>query len=197
MAQSLKARSLHQIRRTHARLELRPLAPGDEGEFVRVFAESREAWAPWVPASHRTMTDVERFRHELARSARGLAAGTHLRLAGFTEQNELVGFFALNEVVRGVFESSYASWHVAAGRMGQGFGTEGARALVGIAFDSAPDGMGLHRVQANIMPSNAASLRVAEKVGFRKEGMALRYLRIAGVWQDHLMFALTREEWQG
>ncbi len=79
--------------------------------------------------------------------------------------------------------------------MGEGLATEGVRALVSIAFAPEPDGLGLHRVQANIMPGNGASLRVAEKVGFRREGVARRYLRIAGEWEDHAMFALTVEEW--
>jgi len=55
-------------------------------------------------------------------------------------------------------------------------------------------GAGLHRVQANIIPSNLASLRLAERAGFRREGLAERYLNIAGEWQDHLMYAKTREE---
>ena len=46
------------------------------------------------------------------------------------------------------------------------------------------------------MPGNAPSLRVAEKVGLRREGLALRYLKIANRWEDHVMFAITREEWR-
>ena len=45
-----------------------------------------------------------------------------------------------------------------------------------------------------MIPRNAASIRVLEKVGFREEGLALRYLRIAGVWEDHRLFALTTED---
>ena len=78
--------------------------------------------------------------------------------------------------------------------MGRGLATEGVRALLDIAFSPEPEGLGLHRVQANVMPSNAASLRVVEKVGLRQEGAAERYLRIAGRWEDHLMFAVTTEE---
>lgn len=188
-------RRLPGIDRTAGRLRLRPLELGDEEEFTRVVLSSREAWAPWLPASHRALTMAERFKRELDRAERGLSAGTHLRLAAFLEGGELVGFFALNEVVRGVFDSAHASWQVAAGRMGEGIGTDGVRGLLTIAFDEEPEGIGLHRVQANIMPRNGPSLRVAEKVGFRREGLAERYLRIAGAWEDHVMLALTREEW--
>jgi ribosomal-protein-alanine N-acetyltransferase len=47
------------------------------------------------------------------------------------------------------------------------------------------------------MPSNKASLRVIEKAGYRREGSAPRYLCIAGAWEDHLLFAVTVEEWSG
>jgi len=50
-------------------------------------------------------------------------------------------------------------------------------------------------VQAAVMPRNAPSRRILEKRRFREEGYATRYLRIAGRWEDHLLFALTAEEW--
>jgi ribosomal-protein-alanine N-acetyltransferase len=55
----------------------------------------------------------------------------------------------------------------------------------------------LHRLQAAIMPRNAASLRVIEKLEFRREGYAERYLQIAGRWEDHILFAKTSEEHVG
>ena len=184
------------ISRRTERLLLRPLASDDEEEYVRVFEESSEAWRPWLPAALPRVEPAEHFRRELTRTARGAEAGTHLRLAAFDEEGRLVGLFALNEIVRGVFQSAYASWQVSAPRMRRGYGTEGVKALLDIAFDRVPEGVDLHRVQANIMPSNAASLAMARKIGFRREGLAERYLEIAGTWEDHVMTALTREEWQ-
>ena len=76
----------------------------------------------------------------------------------------------------------------------QGLATEGVIAMLDLAFAPEPAGLGLHRVQANIIPHNAPSLRVAEKAGFRREGLALAYLNIAGEWRDHLMFAKLADE---
>lgn len=182
------------ITRPTERLFLRPLEESDRSEYIRVMELSRTAWEPWIPARDPATSSRDLFRRELRRTRDGAKGGTHLRLHGFTTDGELIGMFALNEIVRGVFQNAYAGWQVSADRSRQGFGTEGVRALLGVAFDHAPDGLGLHRVQANIMPTNAPSLRIAEKVGFREEGHALRYLRIAGRWEDHVMFALTREE---
>ena len=54
----------------------------------------------------------------------------------------------------------------------------------------------LHRVQISVIPRNASSRRVAEKLGIRDEGIAQRYLEINGVWEDHIRYAITAEEWQ-
>lgn len=188
---------LPDIQKATDRLTLRRLRPDDESDFVEMLLDSAEAWAPWTPAPSEDLTPADRFRREFERGLRGARSGSHLRLGAFDEARSLVGLFSLNEIVRGVFQSAYAGWQVRATHSGQGLGTEGVRALLDIAFAQDPEGLGLHRVQANIMPSNAASLRIAEKVGFRREGEAERYLRIAGRWEDHVMFALTREEWCG
>jgi ribosomal-protein-alanine N-acetyltransferase len=73
---------------------------------------------------------------------------------------------------------------------GQGLTGEAIELVLGFAFER----VGLHRVQAAIMPRNARSLRVVEKLGFRREGFAERYLQIAGKWEDHVLFAMTAEE---
>jgi ribosomal-protein-alanine N-acetyltransferase len=173
---------------------LRPLLDTDADAFLGMLETSRDAWRAWTPARQTGVTDRELFDRELRRGRWGARAGSHLRLGGFDGEGGLVGVFGLNEIVRGVLQSAYASWQVSAERTGQGLGTEGVLCLLDIAFDAPPEGLGLHRVQANIMPANTPSLRIAEKVGFRREGTALRYLLIAGRWEDHHMFAITREE---
>ena len=53
----------------------------------------------------------------------------------------------------------------------------------------------LHRIQIAIIPRNTASRRVVEKLEIREEGIAERYLEINGVWEDHIRYAITAEEW--
>jgi len=59
------------------------------------------------------------------------------------------------------------------------------------AFES----LRLHRVEINIIPRNAPSRRVVEKLNLRVEGIAERYLEIDGAWEDHARYAITSEEW--
>jgi ribosomal-protein-alanine N-acetyltransferase len=177
-------------------MELRMPREADEANFVEMILSSAEEWAPWTPHVDAALTPAARFHGEVERARRGAEAGTHVRLVGAVE-GQIVALFALNDIVRGVFQNAHAAWQVSARHMGLGLGTEGVRELLAIAFDVDPTGLALHRVQANIMPANEASLRIARKVGFRREGIAARYLLIAGRWEDHVMHAVTREEWQG
>ena len=67
-------------------------------------------------------------------------------------------------------------------------------ALVTVARFAFED-LALHRLQIAIIPRNLASRRVVEKLDLREEGIALRYLEIGGVWEDHVRYAITVEEW--
>ena len=89
------------------------------------------------------------------------------------------------------FANAHLGYFVSEAHNGRGYATEAVRQAVEHAFAE----LGLHRVQAAVMPRNTASIRVLEKAGFREEGLALRYLKIAGVWEDHTLFAVTLEEW--
>lgn len=178
------------------RLLLRPLEAEDRLEYCRVHEISADAFRPWSPAPEDDADLPTRFARALEQSRRGWDLGTHARFVAALGDTRIAGFFALNEIVRGVFQSAYLSWSVSADAWGRGLGTEGVTALLTIAFAAPPEGLGLHRVEAAIIPSNVRSVRVAEKVGLRHEGLAKRYLEIAGRWQDHERFAMTAEESQ-
>ena len=193
-----------------ARLVLRPPQPNDRAEYVRMHTVSEEHFAPWLPA----LSDIgatsydELFERHLARSAEGLVTGACLRLVALTHGGggRIVGCFNLNNIIRGMFLNADAGWHVSADAAGRGYATEAMSAVLTLAFlpeplpaEGAPQrgtlcGLGLHRVQAGVIPENVRSIRVAEKLKMRREGVARRYLRIAGSWQDHIIFALTAEE---
>lgn len=177
-----------------SRLTLRLLRPDDRAEFIRVHTISHDHFAPWVPLRPADQSLDAFFEQALDRTDQARQDGTAYRFVAFDISGRIIGFFNLSQVFRGAFDCAYASWAVGADAIGQGYGVEGVHALLDFAFAPQPDGAGLHRVQANIIPENTASLRLAERVGFRREGYALRYLLIAGVWRDHIMFARLADE---
>jgi len=182
------------------RLLLRPMRESDRGEFLRVHEISRELWAPWVPARYMTEPAERLFEEELAKSCAALASGTGVRLVAemlVERPGAIAGMFNLNNLVRGVFLNADASWQLAADATGRGLGTEAVGAMLDLAFAPSPRGLGLHRVQANIIPENARSIALATRCGFRREGVARAMLKIAGMWRDHIMFAKLAEEHAG
>jgi len=102
----------------------------------------------------------------------------------------LAGQVNLSSIVRGAFRSCTVGYWI-----GRQFAGRSAIPLaVALAGDYAMARIGLHRIEINIRPENAASLSVVRKLGFRDEGPRPRYLHIDGAWRDHLSFALTAEE---
>jgi [ribosomal protein S5]-alanine N-acetyltransferase len=65
-----------------------------------------------------------------------------------------------------------------------------------VVFEFAFERLWLHRLEINIVPRNANSRRVMEKLDIRTEGLSVRMLEINGVWEDHVRYAITAEEWQ-
>jgi [ribosomal protein S5]-alanine N-acetyltransferase len=173
-----------------ARMTLRPLVPDDRAEFVRLHEAAADLWAPWIGAVDPGVTWEAVFDLVLGMGSRS----DQIRLVGTLADGRFAGFFNLANVVLAFAESAHADWRTDPEMWGQGFGTEGVSALLDVAFSPPPRGVGLHRVQASIAPSNSRSIRLAERVGFRKEGLALKSLKVSGVWQDQLLYAKLAEE---
>ena len=110
---------------------------------------------------------------------------------GIFAQACLCGEINLNGIQRGPFQNAYVGYWIDEAHAGNGYVPEALVVLARFAFDE----LDLHRLQIAIVPRNRPSRRVVEKLGLRCEGTAERYLEINGVWEDHLRFALTAEEW--
>ena len=97
----------------------------------------------------------------------------------------------LSSVQRGPFQNAYVGYWIDSARAGCGYTPEALVVAAQFAFET----IRLHRLQISIIPRNAASRRVVEKLDLRCEGVAVRYLEINGAWEDHMRFAVTSEEW--
>lgn len=188
------------------RLLLRPLAESDRAEFCSGTQRSAELFRPWMPAPPPGATLQSGFTDELHRGAEMERQGTGCkRVAELLpeacremgidpKRRPIVAVVNLNNIVRGVFQNTDMGWRVMAEFTRRGLGTEAVIGMLDLAFAPPPRGMGLHRVQANIIETNVASMRLAARAGFRREGVALRMLCINGKWQDHVMHAKLADE---
>ncbi|GDX78941.1 hypothetical protein LBMAG42_07520 [Deltaproteobacteria bacterium] len=170
------------------RLRVRGLRPTDRPAWIDALARSLPLHAPFMPLAEPGVDLAMRFDRQLAAHE----AGTSFKGVALAADGRIAAFVNLNEIVRSATMGATAGWSVHIDFAGQGVMTEALTALLDLAF--APEGLALHRVSAGIMPENLASLRVAEKAGFRREGFALKLVKIAGEWRDHVLVAKLAEE---
>jgi ribosomal-protein-alanine N-acetyltransferase len=174
---------------------LRPPRRRDAFEWSRIRIANEDWLAKWEPSSADTWaarnTQLE-FHRNLSRLRSAARAGSMLPFM-VIYGDRLVGQLNVSNVVRGALRSCTVGYWIDSAVAGRGI-TPTALALV---IDHCLTTAGLHRVEVNIRPENDASIRVAEKLGLRREGYHERYLDIGGGWRDHLSFAITTEELSG
>jgi len=120
-----------------------------------------------------------------------MGSGQHFKFLVYKheEPKRIIGIIALSNIVRGPFQSCYLGYRLDHEEVNKGYMTESLECVIRYAFDE----LKLHRIEANIMPRNAASLKVVQKLGFSPEGLARKYLQINGNWEDHIHMVLLNE----
>ncbi|QDS32685.1 GNAT family N-acetyltransferase [Brevibacillus brevis] len=105
-------------------------------------------------------------------------------------QDEIIGEVILSEVVRENLQSCWIGYFLDKEHNGKGYMTEAVKLVVDYAFET----LGLHRLEAGVMPHNIGSIKVLLKAGFHKEGIAKKNVNINGRWEDHQTLAIVKEE---
>lgn len=170
--------------KTENRVFLRTPTAEDADEFLEFVRANRRFHHPWVypPATR------EKY---LAYVRRGRGEDFKGFLVRLLSDGALIGVINLSQIFRGGFQNAYLGYYGSARHAGRGTMTEAMGLLLRHAFRS----LKLHRLEANIQPGNRASIALARRCGFRREGYSPRYLKVGGVWKDHERWAITREEW--
>lgn len=167
-----------------------PLA-GDYSAWASLRMESRDFLTPWEPVW--TEDDLTRasFRLRVKRATREIATDEAYSLFVLDARSEtLLGGLTLGLVRRGVAQACTLGYWMGQRHSGKGYMTEAVRGALAFAFSE----LALHRVEAACLPSNEPSRRLLERVGFTREGEARGYLRINGVWADHLLYGILASE---
>lgn len=164
------------------RVLLRRVRAEDEPRFLELVKASTALHRPWVALPR----SPGEFAAYLARFDEASAVGMVVCLR---DGGDLAGMVNINEIVRGSYQRGVLGYAAFLPHAGRGYMTEGVALAVRYAFER----LGLHRVEADIQPANAESLRLVERLGFRREGFSPAYIKIDGVWRDHERWALTNE----
>nr|WP_030367793.1 GNAT family protein [Streptomyces roseoverticillatus] len=164
------------------RVAIRPVAPGDGPEFTRLVRASADLHHPWL-----SMPATE---EDFAAYAATLDGEQRVSLlVCVRETGRAAGFVNINNIVRGRFQCGALGYGAFVPAAGRGLMSEG----LGLVLRHAFGPLGLHRLEANIQPGNAASLALVKRTGFRLEGFSPAFLFIDGAWRDHERWAITAD----
>ena len=174
-AKTIKAKS---------RVSIRPPVMADCAAFIAAVKRSRPVHRSWINKKPVT-------RKAFAAYLKRYATDRH---HGFfvihRETGGLAGVINLNDVSRGGFQNAAVGYYVFTPFAGKGLMAEGLRLVLRHAFKK----LKLHRVEASIQPQNRASLALAKKRGFVKEGFSRRMAKIRGRWRDHERWAILADD---
>jgi ribosomal-protein-alanine N-acetyltransferase len=176
------------------RIYLQPWQDDKAEELLTYRLQNRSFLKPFEPLQNEEYFTLVHIRQtigkwtlEAAKDA-GYAFGIYLKA-----DNTLIGTIRLSGIMRGPFCNALLGYSMAERSNGQGLMTEAVELSLSVAFGP----LNLHRVEAGVMPHNHGSIRVLEKNGFERIGYSRRHVRINGNWEDHVLFAIVTEDWQG
>jgi [ribosomal protein S5]-alanine N-acetyltransferase len=173
------------------RLWLRAPVMADHAAWADLRGQSRQHLTPWEPQW--SMDELARvsFRRRLRHYANDIKEDLGYAFLIFhINSHELLGGLTLSNVRRGVTQAACLGYWIGEPHQGKGYMTEAVRAVSTFVFTE----LKLHRLEAACLPHNTPSISVLERAGFTAEGLARRYLKINGQWQDHRLFARLSDD---
>jgi len=174
-------------------MALTRLVSVDDAEaLARLLRANRAFLQPWVPAREDDYFTAQAQRNIIRNELDAYARQAAVPLV-IVDGGEMAGRIQLNAVTRGAFLSASVGYWVSQSRNGRGLASAALAEVITIAFG----GLGLHRLQAETLLHNVPSQRVLIRNGFRPFAVAPSYLKIAGEWQDHVLFHLLSENFAG
>jgi len=164
---------------------LRPLRLRDQRQWKKVRAKNRQWLEPWEATLPKVPGDVAlneppsylemiRSYNKEGRSIRSISLGVWY-------QGALVGQISMGGIIMGALRGAHIGYWIDQSYANLGITTVAVEAMTHFGFKE----LSLHRIEINIRPENAASIRVAEKSGYHFEGERPRFLHIDGQWRDH------------
>jgi ribosomal-protein-alanine N-acetyltransferase len=175
------------------RLVLRFLDESDIYELIDYYKRNKKFLEPWEPRFGEEFYTYEfQFRKlQYEKELRNSDREYRYRIFRKEDSGKNIGNVTVSQIVRGVLQSAFLGYSIDEKENGKGIATEAIKEVIVLSFSE----LKLHRLEANVIPSNAASVRVVEKLNFTKEGYSKNYCKINGVWHDHLRFAIINHNY--
>jgi ribosomal-protein-alanine N-acetyltransferase len=172
-------------------LYLRYPRHSDYPAWTEIRARSREFLTPWEPTWPPDELSRGAFRRRIRRYSDEIRNDAAYPFFVFRQSDDaLLGGCTLSNIRRGVCQSASVGYWIGGPYAHSGYMTSAMRLIIPFVFET----LGLHRLEAACIPENEPSRRLLQKLGFREEGRARRYLQINGEWRDHILFSLLEDD---
>ena len=163
---------------------------GDAPALAELVRANRAFLAPWEPLRDEAYFTEAGQRADIKLALERHQQGNALPSVILDHGGAVVGRITLNGIVRGAFQSCSVGYWVSKAAGGRGVATGAVRDIMTVAFGE----LGLHRIQAETLLDNVASQRVLARNGFARIGLAPTYLKIAGRWQDCILYQVINPD---
>jgi len=166
------------------RMTISVLKPHEFNLLVEYENENHQHLSKWQPVRKSDYFSLEQSQRRVQESFDNFQSGTSITLVGFNHaKSKIICTCTFSNIVYGAFQACNLGYSVDNKEQGKGYMFEMLQFAINYMFDEFK----LHRIMANYMPENFRSERLLTRLGFQKEGLAKSYLKIAGVWQDHVL----------
>lgn len=173
------------------RLKLKIANVMDTPKILDYFKRNHEFLGPWSPVRPHDFYTLEYHIKNVKGDLYTYNEGRGFRywISPKDNPNIFIGTVSFSNIVMGAFKSCFLGYSLDKDYINKGMMTEAIGGGIDVMFNH----YGLHRIEANIIPRNEASLSVVRKLGFYDEGLAIKYLNINGVWEDHIHMVIRNE----
>lgn len=170
------------------RLRMVSLETSYTKQFFDFLIRNKEFFRKWSPAYEESYFSLQYHRSWLESIEREMKEGRQVNFGVYVKSNpnRIIGTVSFSNIIKGIFQSCFLGYRTDEHETKKGYATEAIARGVKYMFEEVK----IHRIEANIMPVNSASIRVIEKLGFEYEGLAKKYLKVNGVWEDHCHYVL-------
>jgi ribosomal-protein-alanine N-acetyltransferase len=174
------------------RLKIVSLDATDTEQFFDFLMRNKEFFRKWSPAYEENYYSVWYHKAWLESIEREMKEGRQIKFGVYLKSNpnRIIGTVSFSNIIKGIFQSCFLGYRTDEHETNKGYISEAILRCVKYMFAEIM----IHRIEANIMPANTASIRVMEKLGFENEGLAKKYLKVNGVWEDHFHYVLLNPE---